>query len=296
LYGKVQKLLNGTVFPNSVRVLGRVARMRKSRKIAIVIMVAMVFAFAAFGSMINVVMRSGDGGEALAAGAGKTRLSAGLKEALGKAGRNELLRVWLEFDGTEYQSKTGTSIFSLIRQYRDSGMEKISRNARSELLAEETIATMYCYSKGVDPPVEILKEKPYLVWFVAEMDSAEIDSVIDFPGVQALDLRALSEGSPKADPILKPLIAKIAKDYPICTFTLVVDLYEQINSETGESWCNFKSVEQAIREYGGQVTECWKSLRGIAAVVPPSLQLITTLSSLGDVESISPNWNSYVLD
>jgi len=256
----------------------------------------MIVVVVAFGIAVNATFNPKIRQKVFAFDTGNTTLTAELKEALSKAGSTELIRVWLEFDAYEYECKTGTGISSLIRQYRDSGMEKIRRNARSELLAEETMATIYCYSKGVDPPVEILKEKPYLVWFLVELNPGQIDSVVGFPGVQKLDLRALSEGSPKADPILKPLIAKIAKDYPTYRFTLVVDLYEQINLGTGESWCNFESVERIIQEYGGQVTEYWKSFHSIGAVVPPSLQLITTLSSLDDVESISPNWNSYVVD
>jgi hypothetical protein len=270
--------------------------MKRKIKIILAVTVMTVIAVVAFSNELNVMFDSTEPQKALAFDTGGTMLTAELKEALAKAGPTELIRVWLEFDVSEYERKTGSSIFPLIRQYRDSGMEKILRNAKSELLPEEVMATVYCYSKGVEPPIEILKQEPYLVWYVVELTPSETNSIVGFPGLQKLDLREPSEGSSKVDPIIKPLIAKTAKEYPAYRLVLIIDLYEQINPETAESWCNFEHVDQIVQEHGGQVSEHWKSLHSVAALVPPNLQAIAALSSLDDVESISPNWVSYVLD
>lgn len=270
--------------------------MRRKIKTFFAIAITMIIGVVAFSNGLNGMSNSTERQRALAFNTGNTMVTAELKEALAKAEPTELIKVWVEFDAYEYECKTGTSIFSLIRQHRDSGMEKILRNAKSELLPEEVMATIYCYSKGVEPPVEILKQKPYLVWYVTELTPNETSSIVGFPGLQKLDLCGPSEGSPKVDPIIRPLTAKIAKEYPTYRLMLIIDLYEQINPETGESWCNFKHVDQIVQEYGGQVSEHWKSLHGVAALVPANLQAIAALSSLDDVESISPNWVSYALD
>jgi len=275
--------------------------MRKNVKIVLAVIVIVFVTILAFGSEFTVVVPSSvnqETSQALAVDTSKTRITAELKDAITKTASDVAINIWVEFDSEEYERRTNSSIFSL-RKYYDSAAKKIMDNMESgylknKLLPEEIIATIFFYGKGVEPPVEIAK--PYLTWYYSMgLTSESINSIVDFPGLEEIDLRTLAEDpNGKADPILMSLVTKTAKEYPTYKIRVFIDVNEQPNPETGAFSYNLEQVDQIILKYGGQIVSNWTN--ELQALIPPSFQLIAELSSLGEVTSIFPNWDFYALD
>ena len=272
--------------------------MRKAVKIVLAVIVIAFITVAAFGSEFSIVVPSRvnqeTSQEALAVDTGETRLTAELKEAMATTAPNEEINIWVEFDADEYGRRTNSSVLSLM-QYRNSGIGKYWNNKKSELLPEEIIAVMFFYGKGVESP---LKEgaKFGSPWYFTGMASSEINSIVDFPGVQEIDLRTSPKYDGKAVSILMELIAKTAKEYPTYKIRAFVEVRAQPNPETGGLSRNFESANQIILKYGGQVFDQYEWSHDFEALIPPSFELVAELSSLGEVASVFPNWHSHPID
>jgi len=268
--------------------------MRKTTKIVLAFIVIVVVTVVAFGSEFSIVVPSSvnqPNQEALAVDTGKTRLTAELKDAMAKAGPNAI-NIWAEFDVKEYERITNSDILSL-RKYCDSGLEKYWNNRKSELLPEEIVAVTFFYGKGVEGPI---KEgaKSGTTWIFTGRTTSEINSVVNFPGLKGICLRTSTEDpNGKADPILMELIAVAAKEYPAYKIKVFLDVHEHINPEKGAFTYNFTLVDQIILKHGGQILGHWRD--ELKALIPPSFELITKLSSLDEVTRIFPNWWSYPL-
>jgi len=259
----------------------------RPRFIAVAFAVLLVMALILWSVWQNKGIQSEDGRAASAIDQAGSRLSPELIEVLSKAGSSELIKVWVELDKDEYANKTGKRMFFLIRQYKASGMEKIQREAFDELIPEEIIAVICKYSTGVEPPVELAERHHYLVWYTSELTPSMIKSISNFPGVQRITLYKEASVS-YVDPIIASYIAKVAEEYPTYRIKLLTGLAQQFSTETGAPYYSYKSIEQTLQKYSGEII--YNGLTSVHTVAPANLQLVAELSALDEVESIYLNW------
>jgi hypothetical protein len=218
-----------------------------------------------------------------------SKLSPDLRDVLARAGPTQLIVTWVELDKDEYANRAGASIGSLINRYGSNGEQKIQRKAYAELLPEETVAAMCMSAKGVEPPVQLVKQNPHLEWYMEEMTPNMVTSIANFSGIQGMSLAGTLGGNSKVDPILLPYVAKVAEEYPTYSIKLLVDLRGQSNPSTGGNSDDYGAIAQVLQKYGGEIANRYESVHSLLAIVPANSQLIGDLSTLDEVAMISPN-------
>jgi hypothetical protein len=254
--------------------------------LAIVTVIAIVLILT--GSINNAVNPK-DGQQALAIDQPVSRISPELKEAVARAGPTELISTWVEFDGDEFENKTGYRIPTLVRKCATTLEEKLGRKAFNELLPEEIAVYVRGVGQGVEPPVELKQRQRYLVWYMIDLLPSMIKSIDGFAGIEKLTLCKPSPEAYGITPLLASLMTKVADEYPTYRITLVVDLKEQYDYQKGGFFCDYENAIKVIEKNGGTIIQCLTPVHSMIAEVPPSFELVKELSALDEVSEILPN-------
>jgi hypothetical protein len=111
-----------------------------------------------------------------------------------------------------------------------------------------------------------------------------ISSIANFSGLQKMSLYKTAD-----EPFLISYVKKVAEEYPTYRIELLIRIAEQIDPEKRAFIYNYEPAIQVLQKYGAEIPEDFTTSDYIYAQAPPSLQLITELSNLPDVQSIEPN-------
>jgi len=254
----------------------------------VIMLIAITFVFSI--NDLNEAIHSKDDHAASAINQMNPKLSSELMEVLAKAGTNDLIKVWVEFDEDEYENKTGKSICLLFDKYTRSGIDKVRKGAFTELLPEEIVAIISVVGTGVEPPVELAGRHHYLYWYIWELTPNMIKSIVSFPGLQKMTLYKETARISKASPVLTSYIAKVAQEYPTHRVKLLIDLVRQIDPETGAQSYSYETTSQVLQKYNAEIVNVLTAVGGVTAIAPTNPQLITELSVLDEIDSIQLSW------